>query len=75
LENGIPSGQLASDLSDTVAVVAVVSGGSSGKEKAPDQAVSVLAVHGTRDPYVPVIGLSSGKLLNTMGVSAAAPLP
>lgn len=48
----------ATELSDKLAAVAVVSGAMSGKEPKPKSPLSVISTHGTNDPIIPIDGLS-----------------
>ncbi len=71
---GMMTYKLASDLSDILAAVAVVSGGTSGKEAVPHNGVSVVHIHGTGDGTVPVAGLDPGEILGTVGVPHFEPV-
>lgn len=65
---GMLAYRLASEMSDTFSAVAVVSGGASGKEAPPAKAVSVMAIHGTRDSVIPIDGLSASSGLVALGL-------
>ncbi len=48
--------RLASELSNRIAAIASIGGSMSGKEKMPEQPVSVLMIHGSDDRHVPYDG-------------------
>jgi polyhydroxybutyrate depolymerase len=65
---GMLTYRLASEMSDVFSAVAVVAGGTNGKEVKPASEVSVLAIHGTKDHVVPRNGLPFGSALVDLGV-------
>jgi len=65
---GMLTYKLASEMSDTFSAVAVVAGGSDGKETKPSNDVSVMAIHGSRDHVVPKDGSWFGSRLVDLGV-------
>lgn len=65
---GMLAYKLASQMSDTFSAVAVVSGGSDGKEVKPSKDVSIISIHGDRDKVVPKNGSWYGSSLVDLGL-------
>lgn len=65
---GMLAYKLASEMSDTFSAVAVVSSGSSGMERKPSEAVSIMSIHGTGDMVVPIDGREPGAGLSAIGM-------
>lgn len=65
---GMLTYKLASQMSETFSAVAVISGGSDGKEMKPSKDVSVLSIHGDRDKVVPKNGSWYGTSLVDLGL-------